>query len=79
MIQDDINQFENMIADCYSIYIGTKRTIEIVSQAFKLANANTNPNIVFYEIESTKKTEGKLASVKDNNLKIEILKKLHIL
>lgn len=79
MIQDDINQFENMIADCYSIYIGTKRTIEIVSQAFKLANANTNPNIVFYEIESTKRTEGKLASVKDINLKIEILKKLHIL
>lgn len=79
MIQNDINQFESMIADCYSVYIGTKRTIEIVKQAFKLANANAKPNIVFYEIESTKRTEGKLASVKDVRLKIEILKKLHIL
>ena len=29
MIQDDINQFEEMVADCYSVSIGTKRTIEI--------------------------------------------------
>lgn len=79
MIQDDINQFEEMVADCYSVSIGTKRTIEITKQAFELVGVKLSPNNIFYEIKSTKKTEGKLLLVDDKKLKIEILKHLHIL
>ena len=63
MIQDDINQFEEMIADCYSVSIGTKRTIEITKQAFESVGVKLSPNNIFYEVKSTKKTEGKLLLV----------------
>ncbi len=79
MIQNDINQFEEMVAECYSISIGTKRTIEITKQTFESIGIKLSPNIIFYEVESNKRTEGKLVLLKDKKLKIEILKYLHIL
>ena len=79
MIQNDINQFEEMVANCYSVSIGTKRTIEITKQTFDSVGIKLSPNIIFYEIESNKRTEGKLVLLKDKKLKIEILKLLHIL
>ena len=47
MIQDDINQFEEMVADCYSVSIGTKRTIEITKQAFEAVGVKLSPNNIF--------------------------------
>ena len=79
MIQDDIDQFEEMVANCYTISIGTKRTIEIARKTFESVGAKIGPNIIFYEVKSCKKTEGKLILVSDKKLKIEILKILHIL
>lgn len=79
MMQDDINQFEEMIADCYSVFIGTKKTIKITKQAFESVGIKLSPNNIFYEVKSIKKTEGKLLLIDDKKLKIEILKHLHIL
>lgn len=79
MEQNDINQFEEMIAECFSISVGTKRTIRITKEAFKSVGIELDSNNIFYEIKSTKKTEGKLILIEDKNLKIEILKQLHIL
>ena len=60
MIQDDINQFEEMVADCYSVSIGTKRTIEITKQAFESVDVKLSPNNIINKAKSTKKTQGKL-------------------
>jgi hypothetical protein len=79
MIQDDINQFEEMVAECYSISIGTKRTIEITKETFDSIGIKLSPNNIFYEVASNKKTEKKLVLITDKKLKIEILKNLHIL
>lgn len=79
MEQNDINQFEEMIAECFSISVGTKRTINATKEAFKSVGIELDSNNIFYEIKSTKKTEGKLILIEDKNLKIEILKQLHIL
>ena len=79
MEQNDINQFEEMITECFSISVGTKRTIRITKEAFKSVGIELDSNNIFYEIKSTKKTEGKLILIEDKNLKIEILKQLHIL
>lgn len=79
MLKDDIYQFEEMIAKCYSILVGTKRTIEIAKKAFDLVDTTSSPNIIFYEIKSEAKTESKLMVVTDIELKIEILKELRIL
>lgn len=79
MIQDDIDQFEEMIADCYLVSVGTKRTIEITKEAFRLAGVELGPNNIFYEIESNVKTEKALVLIDNKKLKIEILKHLHII
>lgn len=78
-MDSDIEKFYEMIADCYAVFVGTKRTIEIAKEAFTYAGVKPNTNTVFYEIESTKKTEKKLALVTDKKLKIEILKEKKIL
>jgi hypothetical protein len=73
-MQDDINQLKR-----YSVFIGTKRTIEITKEAFQYAGVEENPNIIFYEVISKKSTENKLLLVTDNLIKFKILKELHIL
>lgn len=78
-MQNDINQFEEMIAECYKIFIGTKRTIEITKQAFEQVGVTLNSNYIFYEIKSDKNIKKELFLVNNKNLKIEILKRLHIL
>lgn len=78
-MRDDINEFEDMIAECYKVLIGTKRTIELTKKAFEINDIKLSPNIVFYEIDSTSRTEKKLVLVADKRIKIEILKYLHIL
>lgn len=51
-MRDDINEFE--------VLIGTKRTIELTKKAFEINDIKLSPNIVFYEIDSTPRTEKKL-------------------
>ena len=75
----DIQDFEELVANCYSIFIGTERTIKIAKQAFEANNIKLSPNNIFYKVKSTRKTENKLGLVTDLNLKIKILKHLHIL
>lgn len=78
-MQDDIEQFNEMVANCYNVFIGTKRSINIIKQAFESIGKPMNPNTVFYEVSSNKKTNGKLLLIEDKDLKIEILQHLHIL
>ena len=78
-MQDDIEQFDEMVASCYSVFIGTKRSITVIKEAFEAVGAKININTVFYEIETNKQTKDKLLLIDDKHLKIEILKQLHIL
>ena len=78
MIADDRNQFEEMIASSYAVFIGTKKTIETTKKAFEHAGVVPG-NVAFYCVRSSKKTEEKLVQITDMILKIEILKRLHIL
>lgn len=74
----DIDNFNEMIADCYKVFVGTKRTIRLIKDIFNDIDFKSQ-NIVLYEIESTARTEKKLALVVDKKLKIDILKELKIL
>lgn len=77
-MQDDIKQFEEMVADCYAVFIGTKHTIEITKKAFEYAGVNIG-SVIFYEVKSKRNTENRLLPITDKKLKIEILKELHII
>lgn len=81
-MQSDIDQFEEMIADCYTVFIGTKRTIQVTRQAFALVGVEISSNTILYEVKIGRKNlkaEGKLLLIEDKETKIEILKRLHIL
>lgn len=78
MIADDRNQFEEMIANSYAVFVGTKKTIEITKKAFEHAGVIPG-NVAFYSVRLSKKTEEKLVQITDIALKIEILKRVHIL
>lgn len=78
-MKDDIRQFEEMIAECYSIFIGTKHSINIMKQAFELVGVKLSSNVIFYEVKTNKKSNKKIVLIDKKDLKIEILKELHIL
>lgn len=75
----DTEQFDEMVADCYQVMVGTKRTIEIAKKAFEYAGVKLDSNKIFFEVKSTKDTKNKLMVVTDRDLKIEILQHLHII
>ena len=75
----DTEQFDEMVAECYQIMVGTKKSIEIMKQAFEYAGVKLGPNKIFYEVKTTKDTKGKIMLVTDKDLKIEILQHLHII
>lgn len=78
--EQDINNFDEMIAENYHIYIGSKKALKVLREAFKYAGATISPNVILYEIKGVdKKIEGKIVKVIDLETKIEVLKHMKIL
>jgi|GEM_PF-3970281 len=75
----DTEQFDEMVAECYQVMVGTKKAIEVMKQALEYAGVKIGPEKVFVEVKSTKETKNKLMVVTDKELKMEILQHLHII
>lgn len=73
----DLEYFDDMVIDCYIIFAGTRKTINLTKEAFKKTGAKLN-NVIFYEIKE-KVIKNKLVKIEDKNLKMGILRELHIL
>ena len=78
MSKDEMD-FDEMIAECYQVMVGTKKAIEVVKAAFEYAGVKLDSNKIFYEVKSSKDTNNKLMVVTDKDLKMEILQHLHII
>lgn len=78
--EQDINTFDEMIAENYHIYIGSKKALKVLRDAIGSVGATISPNVILYEIKGVdKKLEGKIVKVINLETKIEILKHMHIL
>lgn len=78
--EQDLNSFDEMIAENYFVYIGSKRAIRVLRAAFENIGIKISPNVILYEIKGVaKKHDGKVLRIDDLAMKIEILKHMHIL
>ena len=77
-MMDSVSDFEEMIANTYTVFVGTRKSIQIMKRAFDNANVPMC-NMAFYPVRSSKHTDGVLLPLTDLKLKVEALRNLHIL